>query len=284
MKKKLFVLTICLSFLLLLPGSIKAGKLKFGIKISGGMNHMSLGDPNTVLNSKSDHYNQVQDSVDKDFKEVHWGLDFEMKVMIYLNSRFGLSIGTGYIQAKSGKDAKEMTLENTPISDWQKIYDVKTSAIPILIGAFYNLPLSSKTRFFLNGGVGYYFSKYSEYNLNRWNSGDSWNSHNIEANKASIGFHGGFGFEYDISKNISLVFEGQGRYAKISGFEGEKVSENSDGPQDPKEGILYHYEGTQTEELNILSGTPDPDKYKNVREAEIDFSGFTIRAGIKIRF
>jgi opacity protein-like surface antigen len=283
MKKKLFILTVFLSFLLLLPGLINAGKLKFGLKLTGGMGHMSFGDPNTVLNTKSDYYNQKSDNIEKDFKEVHWGLDFKMDVMIYLNSRFGLSIGTGYIQAKSGEAGKEMTRENTPVSDWQRIYDVKASAIPILIGAFYNLPLSSKTRFFLNGGVGYYFSKYSEYSLDRWNPGDNWYSHNIEANKGSIGFHGGFGFEYDISKNISLVFEGQGRYAKISGFEGERLYKNPDRTL-VEEGILYYYDGTKHAELKIFSGVPDPDKYKNVREVEIDFSGFTIRVGINVRF
>jgi hypothetical protein len=36
--------------------------------------------------------------------------------------------------------------------------------------------------------------------------------------------------------------------------------------------------------IHILEEEPSGDKIRNVREAKVDFSGFTFRAGIKINF
>jgi opacity protein-like surface antigen len=289
MKKKLFVLTICLSFLLLLPCSINAGKLKFGLKLTGGMDYLSVGDPNTARQANTDYWKDAATlygsiTTEGEFNAIHWGFDFEADVIIYLNKRFGLSIGFGYINGNSRKKTNEIIQNDT----YPKIYETKMSAIPIVIGVYYSFPISSKVRFFLNGGPGYYFAKFSDNYRDEWSTG--WYSRKQEASAGGIGFQGGFGFEYDISKNIALVFEGQGRYAKISGFEGERVWSNSNPDGGTTEGVLYYCENYSNwlsdwyPTVQIHTGQPNWDTVRNAREAVIDFSGFIIRVGINIRF
>ncbi|MCK4835138.1 MAG: outer membrane beta-barrel protein [Candidatus Aminicenantes bacterium] len=289
MKKKLFFLTICLSFLLLLPGSIKAGKLKFGVKISGGMDYLSVGDPNTVRQGFTDHWKDAETvygsiTTEGEFNAINWGFDFQTDVIIYLNKRFGLSIGFGYINGDSKKNSNEIIMNDT----YSKTYETKMSAVPIIIGVYYSFPISSKVRFFLNGGPGYYFAKFSDNYRDEWSTG--WSSRSQEASASGIGFQGGLGFEYDISKNISLVFEGQGRYAKISGFEGEQVWSNYKPDGGTTEGVLYYFEYYSSwlsdwyPIVKIRTEEPTGAEARNAREAVVDFSGFLIRIGIKIRF
>ena len=96
-----------------------------------------------------------------------------------------------------------------------------------------------------------------------------------------MGFHGGVGLEIMLSNNIAFLLEGTGRYAKIKPFEGtEKYVEL--GADDTTEGILFYLEGV---DYPVLFIRPEkPRGYREAREAEVDFSGFGIVAGLKLRF
>ena len=105
-----------------------------------------------------------------------------------------------------------------------------------------------------------------------------------------IGFHGGVGLEYRLRKNVSLVVEGSGRYARVSGLKGEYNEQSSEGADATDKGKLYYYEWKYNEKLypwvELLDRDPSEINFSspiyNAREAVIDFSGFSLRAGIKI--
>jgi hypothetical protein len=84
------------------------------------------------------------------------------------------------------------------------------------------------------------------------------------------------------------VIEGYGRYAKIRGFEGTSKQYDSNNWSDSTEGKYYYFErfiSTQ-EWLPLTSFDTEPpggEDIRNVRDFEIDFSGFTIRVGLKIK-
>jgi len=285
MKKKGFVFIIYLSLLLLFPRLIKAER--FGIKLTGGINYLEVGDPNASLKGFADFLKDQASlgsaTPEGEFKKIHFGLDLEGDVIVYLTPRFGISFGSGYIFGMKGKDVNKIIVGGQTFTE-----EVKVSAIPVKLGVYYFLPLSSRARFFLNGGIGYYFSKWSEAYRNEWSGG--WFTIDREAKASGIGFHGGVGFELNLVSNISLVFEGQGRYAKIGGFEGDKESRAFiPGWESSTEGSLYYFEWLPWTDnwypmVDISGEEPSGDRIRNVREAEVDFSGFTFRAGIKINF
>ena len=284
MRKKGFVLGVCLLLLLLLPGLNKAEeekaaskKINFAVKLSAGMNYLALGDINAHLKGFSDFFKDQARLEDKtaegEFKKIHLELDFEGDVIVYLTPQFGISLGSGYIYGKKGKDVNKIISVGKTFS-----VEVKVSAIPVRLGAYYSLPISSKAQFFLNGGVGYYFAKWSE----------DWPELSLskEANASGIGFYGGLGFEFNLASNIAFVIEAKGRYAKIGGFEGTSKDTFF---QYTKEGKLYYFEWFPWTYkwypmIDISKEEPSGDRIRNIREAKVDFSGFTLRAGIKINF
>jgi hypothetical protein len=270
-----------------LPGLSKAKK--FSLKLSGGMNYLAVGDPNASLKGLAD-FLKDQASLGEiiiipegDFKKIHFGLDLEGDVIVYLTPRFGISLGSGYILGKKGKDVNKIIIGGQTFTE-----EVKVSAIPVKLGVYYSLPLSSQTRFFLNGGVGYYFAKWSDAYRNEWTG--NWWTKDQKARASGIGFHGGVGFELNLVSHIVFVLEGQGRYAKIGGFKGDKENKIHSPPMESSvKGKLYYFEWFPWTYkwypmIDLSDEEPSGDKIRSVREAKVDFSGFTFRAGIKINF
>jgi hypothetical protein len=106
----------------------------------------------------------------------------------------------------------------------------------------------------------------------------------------AIGFHGGLGFEFDLSPNVALFIEARGRYAKLGGFEGDLTASASGGASDHASGKLYYWEGLGMTTvfypmIQVVPTAPTPSSStRNVREAKVDFSGGTALGGIVIKF
>ena len=296
MRKKGFVLVVCLLLLLLLPGLSKAEKLKFGVKLSGGMNYLLVGDPNEGIKG---YFNVIRDGsinppglsvLEGQAKPIHLGLDFEGDIIINLTPKIGIGVGAGYIQGSRTSEITVRFLDGA--SEMTGSHELKVSAIPIRLGAYYTLSMNNKINVFFNTGAGLYLAKYS-YNKDPVGTGEC--GFNQRASANGLGFHGGVGFEYELTPNIAFVLEGQGRYAKIGGFEG-KIEHSCPYPpfEWTEEGTLYYWEAVTFNKYQVLikkypqvyvrENKPSGSGISNVREAKVDFSGFNFLVGIKINF
>jgi len=285
MKMRSSILIICLSLILILPGLSKAEK--FGVKLSGGMNYLLVGDVNEgvrgVIDSFRDSATVVPGtSTEGEAKPIHLGFDFEGYVIINLTPRVGIGFGAGYIQ---GAKISELTVHFPEGAEASLTLKPKVSAIPIRVGVFYTLPVSEMVNVVFNAGAGMYFANYS-YNF-RPGPGLSGNSITQTASAKGFGFHGGVGLEFNLAPKIAFVLEGQGRYAKIGGFEGTAKYAGSSLPY-TEEGALYYWEQMtifrKYPRVLVQENKPSGPLYSNVRDAKVDFSGFTFLAGIKINF
>jgi hypothetical protein len=112
--------------------------------------------------------------------------------------------------------------------------------------------------------------------------------------KANLGFHGGIGMEYSLTKNLGLVLEVQGRYVKIKNLKGFIQSEDSHfiGRISKRKGYLWSYKISEWDfrsyyNLDISEEPPRgsiPEiSISEVRKAIIDLSGFSLRIGLRIR-
>jgi opacity protein-like surface antigen len=128
----------------------------------------------------------------------------------------------------------------------------------------------------------------------------------VEAKCNTIGYHAGAGFSINLSPNLSFVIEGFYRYVNFKKWEVDYTYDESwhgrDGWSDWgyeeyngtdsysfEDGKLWFYEGKTDLGTydNIIPSEEEPeesDYIKNVRLAEINLTGFSFRAGIKITF
>jgi len=275
-------------------------KQRFSIKFSGGSGYISVGDINTHLESYDNYLSERTNYEGGKTKTLHYGSDLEGELRLDISSKFAISIGIGYIYGKS-KSYFEYEGPFPFNTSWEskQSYFLKprVKATPLKLKIYYSLPVTVRSNFFLNVGLGYYFSKASLYKCH-WSSayGGYWviytkeEKYDISSN--GFGFHGGIGFEYSIANNLALVIEVQGRYARLSNLKGNRYFSIGTGSHyDEEEGILYIGEKDMTDEgygenypdLIISSSKPIVDGFRNMKEVSLDLSGVTFRVGIRIK-
>jgi hypothetical protein len=284
------VLWLCFASFLFSPVLLKAEGSPASIRLWGGLNYLLAKDVNDGNEGQNDYITAFAEvfgwSASGETSPIRMGYDFGGDLIVNLTPRVGLGFGAGYIQG-----TKESVITFTQGTDTITMTSKPNiRAIPLRASLFLNLPMGERAYFNLNVGAGYYISKYSyEWKDEGTSFGSTvYNKITQEATANGLGFHGGIGFEFDLTSNLAFFIEGQARYAKISGFEGTAKEEFVDGSEQ-EEGKLYYYELQFDTDYNfkqvfIRQTKPSDPEIINVREANVDFSGVCAVAGIKIKF
>jgi hypothetical protein len=268
------------------PAPAACSDIGFSLKLYGGLNYISGGDLNQGLKGVNDYYARYfwffgLTKSGGEFNPAHLGLNFGGDFIIQVNPVLGIGLGAGYLQGTS-----DSTVTFTPVAA-----DVKTnpqaSAVPLRLGLYFTLPAGAMVNVNFHAGLGYYLAKMS-YDL-RTSAAGTWNLFTVKADSSGLGFHGGIGLEFKLLPAIALFFEGQGRYASIGGFKGSIELTDSYGGHSSENGKLYYYKFTElplgTFPVILVNDTvPSGSSVSGVREAKIDFSGFSAVAGMIIRF
>ena len=311
-KKKVWNFIALLSaVLLILPGDSLADesaqltqgqanpyKVKFGLRLTGGVFPLMRNDFNDHLQSYNDLYEDYLDYypyfiVNSEFEMLKMGMDFSGEILVSFMPHFSMGIGAGYLSA--GKETAMEVTDTLSSSDHTNTYNIKFSVIPITLSLYYGIPVGSSMQVMLNAGLGYYlgtvnFNLFSEGDINSFTEEgtDEWS-----AKSNSLGFHGGIDLEFGIARNVALVVGAKGRYANLTDLTGTE-----DYDYNRSNGYSYSYtdedatlwygnykEGSNYYAQVILSqNKPTGSSWSDVRKAEVNLSGIVFQAGIKITF
>lgn len=260
---------------------------KIDLKISGGLTYLEVGDWNAHHigwnESRRKSVEAAGGVVIRENQALHWGWELEGELILHLGSQFAVGFGTGYINGKVADTAETLVDDITALN----IHDFRVKAIPLRAKGYYFLPISPKVRIALGGGIGYYFARFTRFYRREPGTG-YWIDSNMEGNGAGLGVEGGISFEYTLRDNVSIFIEGSGRYAKIGGITGKRDRIDSNNWSDSIEGAYYYLErerspGVWYPVVNIATTAPSGEDTRNLRDAQLDFSGYTIKIGVKIR-
>jgi len=265
------------------------GVSKFSLKLYGGYNHMLAGD----VNEGSRFYFDLVDyyvaegngTATGGYKPLHGGYNFGADLIYQITPTLGIGVGAGYM--RSAADSL-MTYSDEGFSV-DLVTNAALSAVPIRLGLFLDVPMGGKLALTANAGAAYYAGlKYDAMQGLEYPDG-SWMHQTLgqtTRSGADIGFHGSLGFEYKLSPKMGLFVEAVGRYAKFKNFTTVTgTTESSDGTPDTTEGVLYIVNdtiGTQEISMFVVSDTPPTEV--TYREPKFDLGGFSLHAGIRIRF
>jgi len=276
---------------------------RFSIKMSSGPSYFKIGDINNHLeNGNERHLDRVQyfNGIKKgDLKTIGLGSDSEIELTFDISSFLRIYFGTGYVYAKKeSMSGFEIAPPEFYDVDFTFSPRISIRAVPLKLGAFLIIPLSQKAKISINGGVGYYLAKVNYY----WEEREIWTRKDgslfaditemgeWDLRSKVMGYHGGIGFEYTIAKNLALVLEFQRRSVRMKRLKGTEIFLGS-GYSESFYGSVYYYEkkNSVTEKYYIGLGFykekpdyPSPE-YRNIRDAELDLSGYFLKIGIRIR-
>jgi len=95
-------------------------KFRIEIKLSCGMDYLSIGDWNKYMQSNTklnrDLAHLFNYNIGGEFEKIHLGLDFEGEIVFFFTPRIGISIGSGYIHGMKGKDSSKIVTHLTDVN------------------------------------------------------------------------------------------------------------------------------------------------------------------------
>jgi len=253
---------------------------RFGFKFSVGSTYVVGGQLNEGAIGLADYYrNTLGNNGTYEIRPLHLSYLASTEVFFPIDNYFSIGIGLDYYRGE---------LESTVKFNRENFSDF-FSAKPRVDATPISLTIASHpTPFiFLKIGIEYYFAK--AYYYYRYQTEDFWQEWSGNSKAQGIGFLGGVGYEYEVSPFVKLFVEAVGHYAKLEGFKGTNNYRESTGYTYSESGPLYFYKSQLGSDktvnlLYIREKKPSEAGVVDAKEALIDFSGVSLKAGIKIWF
>lgn len=144
---------------------------------------------------------------------------------------------------------------------------------------------------YAKAGIGYYFGRmtYTARTEETLLGITVWDQNDGEATAGGLGFQGGLGLEYPLSTTFALFIEAAGRYVSLKDWSVENDYSTAWGSEHETGKFWYGEEldsalGKYYPTLQMSEAKPADADWRNVREAAFGFSGFALKAGVKISF
>jgi hypothetical protein len=256
------------------------------VRVNGGYTLLSGGDFNTGIKGM---YGWGRQSIvsagfalgESDERPLRSGYEFGGDIVYYFAGRLG--IGLGGSLARVNKINKQLFNYAAGPFDYAMRLVPQIDILSFRLGLFYALPINRLLTVCFNVGPAYYSVDY-KYTGNIQEANYTYGlSQRAKAN--GWGVQGGIGLEIRMNQRLGFIIEAQGRYAKISGFDGEEeLYEYLGGPvsKSGKNGTLYYLEEEGYPRLGIFPEAP-VEGFSS-REAVFDFTGVSFRAGLNFKF
>jgi hypothetical protein len=253
-------------------------KFHIDFSLSGGASYVSAKDLNDGAKGAVDLQNaKLAKEQSGTASPAHLSYIIGGEIAFSLSSLLCLGLGADYFQGENESEVKFFESGKTIATLTVR---PKFQALPLRLFLVYQpLPL-----FYLKGGIEYYFAKCSYlYDF----QGAPALKQEGEAKAQRLGLMGAIVMERKLFSIFNYFLEITGRYAKIRGFKGTHTETNQTAPT---EGKLYYFlkraslGGDLYPQLFIRKDSTTQPLEENFREAVIDFSGLSLKAGFKIKF
>mgnify|MGYP001035187124 CR=1 FL=1 len=262
------------------PAAPQPSKFRIEFSFSGGANYVSAEDLNNGAKGAADWRNAELDQEKLGtVNPAHLSYILGGELAFSLSAHFYLGLGAEYFRGEKESVVKFLA---GPVTTEILTVRPRFQALPLrLFLAYQPFPF-----FYLKGGLEYCFAKCSYlYNFQR----AEFLNQEGEAKARSFGLVGTIGLERKLSSALSFLLEVTGRYAKIKGFKGTHSETDYTGAVSTQEGKLYYFykrespSGPSYPQLYVRDKLPTGAEY-DPREAVIDLSSLSLKAGFKIKF
>jgi len=276
-------------FLLVLAiGAAQGFSMEFSLKVAGGVNFINPQEVNTVLQSWEEYWITRADSTNTwsylggEVSTLKLGYEFEIELIFNLTPRLAIGLSSGYIFNDVSEGATTLTIEKV-LGTFDHVKPTKISAIPLIFSGYYIQPINSSFSLYFRAGGGPMWAKYFERDGNRNIDNESYfYPQSISASAQGQIYLLGLGVVFETESGIRFFMEGTWRTASITGFSGE----NKDG----EPGALTYVEEYESSyelwqaKYQIFAEPPSGENYREVKQGTINFSGFSVKIGLIIKF
>ena len=251
-----------------------------------GGRHAAVGDLNDGAEGLARYYeSRLAAAGDGEVEALHFGYLLGAEVRIPLASGFYLSLGAEY---SSGEATSSVAYKEGSSG---ALYSTKPRlrAAPISLALLY-YPLHF---LYVKAGLDYTFARCAYFYRfsypDPYEQTEFWQEWTGEASSSGFGYQLGLGLDWPLGSRISVIAEAAYRHGRLDGLEGEDFYQESTNYQSREQGMLYRIRATaggpETFPLVFIRDRePAEAGVVDVRKAELDLSGYSLRVGLKVRF
>jgi opacity protein-like surface antigen len=284
--KRIKTVAILAAVFLLFP-SFSSG-FSLYLRLSPGLSWLKAAEVNQALAGWQEGWRRQAEVfpnislANQNVGSLHFGIDFEAELLFSFSRWLGLSVSAGYTYASL--DEKQTLISVTRdgiLTNYAR--PTQVSAYPIILSAYVFLPLSQKFNAYVRGGLGTTLATYVVREANKKVEAPRF-AYPVYDNAKARGrsYLGSLGLSYALDQSFGFFIEATVRSAKLSGFEGED--------KQGVKGRLYAYEGYRGDigfwqpRMSLHPEKPEGVSVRNVREATVDFSGYSAKIGLFLKF
>jgi len=272
--------------LLLLPSPSRGVDIQ--MRLSSGLWQMKLGEINDALAGWREGQKRESDIdpnaqfISGEVGRIRVGMEFEAELVLSFSRWVKLGLSFGYAYGSAKEETTLLTVEQAgTLEEWAR--PTKVSAYPLLVSGYFNLPLGKKMGAYLRAGVGAVRARYVSREAQRKVGEDQFLYPAYDnAGAGGLTYLGGLGLSYSFDQSLGFFVEASARFARLDGLAGEDNLE--------QKGTLYSYEeylpqsGYWRPTMHVLPEEPGGATFRNVRETVVDFSGYSIKIGLLLKF
>jgi hypothetical protein len=262
--------------------------MEFSLKFAGGVSFIDPQEVNTVLLGweeywiKRSEFSKNWSYLGGHVSSLKMGWDFEIELIFNFTPRFAIGLSSGYIFSNLSEGATTLKIEKV-LGPYDQVIPTKINAIPLILSGYYIQPINSSLSLFFRGGGGPMWAKYFERDGNKKVDAEKYSYPEwISASAQGQIYLLGLGVVVETESGIRFFMEGTWRKASITGFSGENKEEET-GAFTYLDEYESSYELWQAK-YQIFAEPPSGENYREVRQGTIDFSGFSVKIGLIIKF
>ncbi|UCE42098.1 MAG: SH3 domain-containing protein [Candidatus Aminicenantes bacterium] len=253
---------------------------RFTLSIMCGGNYVRGGDLNLGIKGLADLYEDTL-GIQGEGKigSVHLGYVLGLEVSFPLSETLSWGFGAEHFQ---GKNNSQVIYSQRALSSTLHLRpNIRATPLSVFL-SFNPVP-----ELYVKGGISFYFAGCSYTYLSETdNMAQQWTG---KSHDQGLGLMGGLGYVKKHSANLSFFAEITGRLAKLQGFTGKEDFQDNSGEISTEKGTLYLIQAQVLEErthpvLFIRETRPNEAGIISAKEAQIDFSGMSIKIGLRFHF
>jgi len=272
--------------LLLLCGLSSGGEIR--LRLASGLHILSPEEINLTLagwqqelETRAGTYAGM-DYVSGAAAALRLGVLFEAELLFSFSPRLAVGLSGGYSYTEVAEEDTLLTVAWDGVTK-NHVRPTKISAYPFTLSAYYFVPLGAKLSAYARAGAGYILARYTAREAIKTEAETQYSYQGVDTAEAGRPtLVGGFGLCYQFDPSFGFFIEAGARSARVSGFKGENTLK--------QEGSLFSFE-EYVPDLNIWQAkmgvrpeAPAGSDFRSVREAVVDYGGFSARIGILLKF
>jgi len=258
------------------------------LKLTAGTTYFFDNDYTKGIRGLYDYYLDFYEGVTGKFQPPRLGLNFGGEVAFSLGRNLAVGFGAAYLRCSRDSEFGYQL----PFYSSQDSLKPDIQLIPLTVNIHYYVPAGRRLKADWFIGAGYYMMKFDH----DWSVTSDFFGYHAEqtfhTNKGNLGLQGGLGLEFEVTSQISLVFEASGRFIKFSDLKGdlkEKMgSFNVSWENETSNAYFWFYgrneDGGAYAQVSFAETKPSETEFSAVRKGILDLSGIAAGIGLKFSF